>query len=498
MTLGRRRAPALGHSPRLLVVTTAALPAFVVAAVPVVAQHAPPADAAAVVAALDSIGARPLWPGFDPRRIPLAIFDGSHTYLFRHGGPPPEFLPLPDADDVGVFPGRHAVMTANTWVELAGVPTATVLLDSTGTASALELAALAVHEAFHAFQGPRHPEWAANEAELFAYPTAEAELLAMRRLESDALRRSIATPNKGRAGCWARLALQYRQQRFRGLPETAVAYERGTELHEGLAQYVQSRALGMRLGRGIPADDFPPDAVRLRAYAVGEALALTLDRFDDEWKRQLEVGRAASLDQLLSQVLGGQLRGSCGYSTQQRSAARRQARDAVEAMERQRAAQREAFLLEPGWAVVVVVADASEPLWPRAFDPLNARTLGGGDVLHTRWLRLANESGTLEVLGRAALTKAAGAHPLFNGIREVAFTGFADPPVVRQSHDTVTIDAPGFAAQFRGVQLERADSTLTLRLGAVAGAHRLDAGAARAVLPVGDAARAAVLVLGRR
>ena len=39
------------------------------------------------------------WPGYDPIAVPLAIYDGTTTFLFRHRAPPEGFvvfLPLPE------------------------------------------------------------------------------------------------------------------------------------------------------------------------------------------------------------------------------------------------------------------------------------------------------------------------------------------------------------------------------------------------------------------
>ncbi|MCG8606567.1 hypothetical protein MJD09_16490, partial [bacterium] len=69
---------------------------------------------------------RLLWPNYDPLSIPLAIFDGSNTYLFRHPNPPEGFQ---KADRASVFSGRHPAVTANTSAEIGGVLSATLLLD---------------------------------------------------------------------------------------------------------------------------------------------------------------------------------------------------------------------------------------------------------------------------------------------------------------------------------------------------------------------------------
>src|ERR1700682_2010132 len=88
----------------------------------------PPARAAqpeprvlAVLAELDRMAARPLWPGFEPREVPLEIFDRARTWLLRHPRPPAEFAPVSGRAGALVFEGRHESLRANTSIELAGV-----------------------------------------------------------------------------------------------------------------------------------------------------------------------------------------------------------------------------------------------------------------------------------------------------------------------------------------------------------------------------------------
>ena len=64
-----------------------------------------------------------LWPGFDPLAIPLAVYDGERTFLFRHPSPPGDFATLPEAEpSTHVLTGRHEAVTANTSAE---IPTTT-------------------------------------------------------------------------------------------------------------------------------------------------------------------------------------------------------------------------------------------------------------------------------------------------------------------------------------------------------------------------------------
>src|SRR5262245_49013588 len=72
---------------------------------------------------------KPLWPGFDPLAVPLAVYDGNSTWLFRHPAPPASFQPAGGSEAGVVAEGRHEAVTANTNAEIGGVSTATVLID---------------------------------------------------------------------------------------------------------------------------------------------------------------------------------------------------------------------------------------------------------------------------------------------------------------------------------------------------------------------------------
>ncbi|HEY9405285.1 MAG TPA: hypothetical protein VIQ24_21715, partial [Pyrinomonadaceae bacterium] len=260
-------------------------------------------DVYAVLAEVDRIASQTtLWPGFDPRRIPVEIYDGQDTLLFRHPNPPTEFISLSSRQGVWAFPGRHQTVTANASVKLGGVWTATVMLDPASKLSLKERAALVIHEMFHVHQRERHPKWAANELELFTYPFEDAELLALRRIETESLRLAERAAGAPDAACHARLALAARRERFARLSTGASAYERALELSEGLARYVEARAQGARKS-GLTADEYPAEELRTRGYATGHALSLLLERFAPGWAARLDAGDPLSLDELLAAAL---------------------------------------------------------------------------------------------------------------------------------------------------------------------------------------------------
>ena len=438
---------------------TCLLLAVLTAALPLAAQQPPHPDALQVIQAFRRIAARELWPGFQPATTPVEFFDGTSTYLFNHPSPPQGFQPVPGQKDVYVFPGQHETVRANTGTSVNGVPTATADL-SRSISSPDEIAALLLHETFHVFQTRRYPKWGGNEVDLFTYPVDDAGLLAQRRLETLALVRALASKPEKDAACWASRALAVRAARFAALPATAGAYERGVELREGLAQYVQFQSIARPAA--LTAEDFPPDQaqVRQRAYATGQALALLLDRLDPGWKSRLE-GDQASLDGLLAARLHAMTaRAGCDFTAEETQAAQARAQSDIAALAAGLARRKQEFLAAAGTRLEIVAG--KEPLWPQAFDPWNVLILSGQEVLHTRWLKLGNGAGAIEVLGRSALTEAAGAHPLFNGVRQLTVTGLADLQV-SEADGKVTLQTEGVKATFKG-SVERQPNLLRILL----------------------------------
>ncbi len=403
-----------------------------------------------------------LWPGFDPLLVPLAIYDGQKTYLFRHPTPPEPFVPVNQPDSrVLVMDGRHENVTANTNSEIGGVPTATLLLDPTlpqGSANAL--AAVAIHEAFHVYQREHHPGWIGNEADLFTYPTDSTDLLALRRQESHALRNALQSEDPQARACWTRSAMSLRAQRYAQMDPRFAAYERGTELNEGLATYVQMRVEG-KASVAIPDGDFKPSAIRQRAYATGPALALLLDRVDPGWNPSFEADDKQTLDEALSRAVGkGDI---CSLEPNVVAATEIQAGEDIAALVEERTRLLSDFEALPGWRIIVN-APADSPLWPQGFDPINVERLSKAQVLHTRFVTLGNDLGQIEVLNARTLTQGMGEHPLFNGIDRMEVGGLEEPRVV-SSGTSIEVVAPGLSAKFKSATATTTGSVVTVQLG---------------------------------
>lgn len=108
--------------------------------------------------------------------------------------------------------------------------------------------------------------------------------------------------------------------------------------------------------------------------------------------------------------------------------------------------------------------ESSEPLWPQGFDPLNVYRVTEREILHTRFLKLGNSLGSLEVLDRYSLTEAAGEHPLFNGVGQLTVTGLPAEPAIKENDGGLIITGEGFRAEFRAASMEHSGKTLIIRL----------------------------------
>lgn len=416
-----------------------------------------------IVRELGLLGASDFWPEFQPEKIPLAIYDGERTCLYGHPNPPEEFATVDGRPDTLLFAGRHASVTANTSVDLNGILTATLMADPLDRHSVEVWAAIAAHEKFHVFQGRQHPNWSANEAHLFVYPVEDAGLLALRVLETEALRRALASETESAAAGWATAALQLRRERFGQMDENFPAYERGTEMKEGLAQYIQFRANPEPDTGRISAEPFAADAVRLRAYATGLALARLLDRFHLDWKEALEADDSQTLDSLLGAALENRGPATAQFSEEEKTEARQKASGLVSDLHRNRAEQRKQFEEQVGWTLILEVQDSNR-LWPQGFDPVNVLRLSAVEVLHNRFLRLGSESGTLEILNHVSLTEGFGPHPLFNGTRKLTVNGLASKPEVRRKGERVSIAAEGIMLDFRDISVQESGRKIRLVL----------------------------------
>jgi len=401
-----------------------------------------------------------LWPEFEPLDIAVALFDGNKTILARHPNPPGEFSPLPDHEGLFFCPGRHPQVVANTTAVINDHRTATLLLNPDPCLK--ELAAIVVHESFHVFQWQGHKDWLADEAVTFTYPVEDVSGLVYRRLEARALYKAICSEDDAQALAWAKGAMELRKKRFTRLTEDQRAYDRGFELLEGTAYYVEYQSLGRastRLAEEIEASD-----VRSRNYATGQALCVLLDRFSPEWKKQLNQGPKKNLDEFLLEVIckmkvSPHLPDEALMAEMQKKAA-----TDIQEIIMARQAERKTFTNAEGWTLVIEVDNPDNLFWPSGFDPMNVTRLSEKEVLHTRMLHLSGQAGSFEAMDQTSLTVAKGPHPLYNGVIKIMVTGIEKEPDIEETKNKLLISTPKTKTCILNAEVERAERKVTVRL----------------------------------
>lgn len=416
-----------------------------------------------IMAEIESIAQQSLWPGFNPLNFPIAFYDGEKTFLFNHPNPPEEFVAVEGHDTVYVFEGQHEKIRANTVMKINEVQTATILLETMEDLKMRDCAAVAIHEIFHVFQLKKHPDWwKLNELEFFIYPFEDVEILSLRKLETDAIRKALRTEEPYESARWCKTALLTRRERFEKMKKGAINYERGIELLEGTAHYLQYQVAGKHLHTEIKVPGYLPEQVRLRGYAIGNALCLLLDRFQSDWKERLEKEEHMIIDDLLETAISRIKAETFQFTKEQKEEALRTVEKEIKTLLSQRRELKAEFFSQTGWQITVL--SENEPLWPKGFDPLNIKILNNLELLHMRWLKLGNSFGSIEVLNRKSLTSPKGEHSLFQGIKKITVTGISEEPIVEKAEGKVSINIDGLNLKFEGAEIEREGKSLLIKL----------------------------------
>jgi hypothetical protein len=438
------------------------------------AAQTPPHDVFAFVRTLDASAELRLWPGFEPAKMPIALFDGERTVLLRHPSPPPEFTPMPDRPGVLSFKGRFPTVVSNRVVEMGGVLTGTVLATPNENIHSTLLAC--IEEVFHAFWRPRHPSFRPNEMVRYGYPVDDPENLVWLIAEDEALARAIEAADDPAALGWAAAAFRIRAERTASLPEDVRTYETAQETLEGTANYVSRLSL-----KETPAQTAerlraarPADGIRWRFYDTGTAVCMLLDRAVPDWKDRTEKEPALAIGDLLGVELSKRGVTPAEFSPAEAEGFRAKAAASIAELAQSRAQLRSDVLARPGTRVIIELPEGAEPFRIERFDPISLSILDRGEVVHANYLNLRGENGSIEVAnpgfvrrsfaGTVSLTASGGRHPIAGGIRRVTVLGIPTPPLITREGGAVKVDAPELKASLAGADVQVDGSTIRITL----------------------------------
>jgi hypothetical protein len=274
------------------------------------------------------------------------------------------------------------------------------------------------HEAFHGFQrDPARPgaRWGAENALLiFDYGETPPRNAALFRIESRSLLAALEAANADGVRQHVREFLAVRRLRQGELEARLVAFEKGAEANEGLAEYAgeQGVVAAMQAVRDkkltLALETLDPRArvgrkygklrtvtelgknPRLRFYYTGSAQAFLLDRLLPGWKERVQM-KADVLQDLLADAVGPDNTSKAvadavlarqGYDNVLREEEALAARRRAEAQ-----ALLESVLATPGRRCTLDLADFGGLGNLGSFDPMNVTALGQKRI-HTRMLNI--------------------------------------------------------------------------------------------------------------
>lgn len=432
-------------------------------------------ELAAYVRGLDATSARGLWPGFDPSRWPIAVFDGERTLLFRHPSPPPEFAPVPGQPGVLAMPGQYPAVVANSGRDIGGVRTATIVQRSGQATPNIKLGVL--EEVFHLFWLSRHAGFRPNEMARYGYPLEDAAIMRAILAEDEALARAVEAGSAEDAAAWAGAALAIRRQRHELLDDELRTFETALEMLEGTANWFAQAALAEppvatteRLRRAWPAE-----RIRWRFYASGTAMCWLLHRLRPGWQITLDRELDRSIVDLLGDAVAASGVMAAAFSPADLAAIEARATRSIADLAARRARLREELAGRTGARIVVDVRSGAERLSIERFDPINLFVLGGGDVVHPAFVALTVADGRIEITnpapvrgeftaGTIAVTSSGSHYPLAGSFHTVTVVGIRGVPRVTTGEGRVTIEAEGVKISLAGAAVTREGETLRVTL----------------------------------
>ncbi len=400
--------------------------------------------------------AKPLWPGFDPASIPVAVYNGKNTYAFGFPSLPKGFQAVDGRPGVGVYKGVHPQVRANSRVMIDGVYAASCIAIPKAYLTGRDAAAIILHEKFHVFQALTHPRWLPNDAVLFSYPQDSAETVLARRLEIEAFRRAVASVDDETARAWAACGLEHHRRRIRSLAPPFVRYEKEVRRFEGLAEYVEWQILGVDPLEHVYELDDAPAAVRNWGYVAGRWIGTLLDRFDPRWKLKLESGESDDPQDLLEEAVREHA-GLMDFSEPEIAALAAKTDSDFSVKTREKAKLRKRFDSRLGWRIVMAAED--KPLRLKFFLADHSEALNPGEMAHRLWLALDNESCTLEVIGQDCLTVSRSPAE----IRRVVIPNLRNKPRVIRNRKQTIVSAAGILIRLEKASVSQRAETLLIR-----------------------------------
>lgn len=334
------------------------------------------------------------WDGFS--QFPFAFYDQETVYLVKHSSPPQDFQPLVEMNQVYVGKWRAAFM-GNTSIYFAEEVLAIVNLEYIEpTIPFAKVAALMIHEMFHAFQQKEGYWIEYSEWTFVKYPLIQ-ENLTWRVQEREELLKAVFAKNEEARQDHLFRFVVWREKRKK-LLGSLINYEFGIESNEGTATYVEYK-VRVELSDlpqefilaqyGQPLVGYPESLKEFRhsCYPAGMFICLLLDQIQPSWQTEY-LAFEGSLYEFLIGKFDVQ-------PIEVEIADLRSAKDLMLREEEKKQCQLQQFQQSEGYKVVL-----SGYLQVRFFNPMNITVLGN-QILHGTFLGLVFGDDELLIQGQS-------------------------------------------------------------------------------------------------
>lgn len=361
-----------------------------------------------VIKVHSSLSSEKLWPGFDIKKIPVAIYDSADTFLFFSENPPEGFLPSDTNPGVFIYKGQHPLVRGNSIVKFGETWVATSVLSQFSRRtqekySARDLAGIIIHEQFHIFQRTRHNTWRANDGVLLFYPQESSESLFLRRIEKEAFKRAVTSNSESEMVAWALLGLEHRKKRLEILGHQYVIYEKELQRTEGLSDYIEKKARDLDpLNASNITNGIAPAGVRDLGYVEGRWIAFILDKLNDEWKIKLEEKENLFLEEILSDEIVKLSPYPINFTAAEIEQIKNKAEKDLLEWGKKTNDEINGYKNSPGYSFTII--SNQDPFAIRIFEPLEIVILPDGSVYHRLIFSAQNGSGSFRFMNHSCIT----------------------------------------------------------------------------------------------
>jgi hypothetical protein len=258
-----------------------------------------------------------IWPGFDTRKLPIALnYNGRQEVLINHPQPPKEFRVFKgvelDGQTIMIRDGCTSYVSLGGVLRIGGIKTAIGAVPGTGSGTEKYLSMM-LHECFHLYQ---EHFWKPAPGRFASFPIYDIPQAALIGLENRVLHMAVQQEDAKEIRRLAKMFVAVRSQRRQGLTEEARRSEDRENFSEGTAFYAETRLSQLLYRSGerksplvrhdphykgyseagkiyhhylediLPPKD-KPVTLGHHIYQNGMAQALLLDRVCPGWKKEM-------------------------------------------------------------------------------------------------------------------------------------------------------------------------------------------------------------------